>query len=229
MKHHSTVTQYFKEAVAPREKWPFVTISREVGAGGHALAEALCSRLSRESGELSSGWRVLDRALCEKVAAEPELKVSLDSLLKEEFYTGLDDYFRSTFSDRSPQRKVDHAMFRTVRRYCAEGKAIVIGRAGAFVTRDMPLGVHIRLVADRRTRIRNLSRETGLDAAAARKIMDQKDAKRARLIETYFKKDIADPLMYDCAWNTGKISFEAIAESVLDMIRQRVRAAAPAS
>jgi len=228
MTQHLTLTQYFKSVAAvapsnrPRGEAPFVTISREAGAGGHALAEALAARLAKQDGELFSGWQIFDRSLCERVAADPELHVSLESLLNEEFHTGLDDYLRSVLADHSSQSKIDHRMFRTVRSICSLGRAIVIGRASALVTRDLPLGVHVRLVSQRRARIQRIRRENGVDAVAARRILDQQDARRARKVEIYFKKNIADPLLYDCVWNADTVSCGAMAESLVYLIRQRV-------
>jgi cytidylate kinase len=227
MKHHLTVEQYFKNASPaqapdrPRPKVPFVTISREVGAGGHALAEALAARLSKESDALFSGWQIFDKNLCERLAEDPELHVSLKALLDEEYHTGLDDFLRSVLANVSPQIKIDHRMFRIVHNVCALGKAIVIGRAAALMTRDLPLGVHVRLVSAREARIERVKRETGFSAEAAREIVDLKDARRARMVDAYFNRDITDPLLYDCVWNTDTVSYDAIAESLVSMIRRR--------
>jgi len=63
---------------------PFITISRETGAGGHSLAAALLKLMAKHGTKSLSGWHVLDQEICEKVAAEPGLKVSLHRLLSEE-------------------------------------------------------------------------------------------------------------------------------------------------
>lgn len=228
MRHHQPVEQYFKDATPvfasnrPRPPAPFVTISREAGAGGHELAEALAARLSEEKEAAFSGWQVFDRNLCERVAAEPDLHVSLEALLDEEYHTGLDELLRTVMAGVSPQIKVNHRMFRIVRSVCVLGKAIVIGRAAALITRDLPFGVHVRLVSGRRERIERVERLGGLDEAAARKLVDQKDERRALMVESLFNKDIADPRLYDCVWNADTASYDAIAESLISLVRRRV-------
>jgi cytidylate kinase len=226
MKHHQTVEQYFKNAFPlasserPRPPAPFVTISREAGAGGHELAEALAARLSRESDDVFSGWQIFDKSLCERVAQETDLHVTLESLLNEEFHTGFDEFLRTLVAHESPQIKIDHHMFRIVRSVCALGKAIVVGRAAALIARDLPSGVHVRLVSERRARVERVRRQTGLDAAAVHKIVDERDERRALVVNAYFNKDIADPLLYDCIWNADTVSYEAMAEALTSLIRQ---------
>lgn len=226
MKHHLTVDEYFKSissgmrADGPRPSAPFVTIAREAGAGGHELAEALLARFSQEADPLFSGWKIFDRDLCERVAMDPDLHVSLEALLDEEFHTGFDDFLRSVL-DLGSQIKIDHRMFKTVRGVCSLGKAIVIGRAGALIARDLPLGAHVRLVSALGARIQRAGRAAGLDAAAARKLLEQKDERRARMVDAHFNRDIADPLLYDCVWNADTVSYEAMADSLVALIRWR--------
>jgi cytidylate kinase len=228
MKYPLSIAQYFKNAAAaaqsnrPRPQAPFVTIAREAGAGGHALADALVARISKEKAPLFSGWQIFDKNLCERVANDPGLHVSLKSLLEEEYHTGVDEFLRSVLADVSPQITINHHMFRTVRSVCVLGKAIVIGRAAALITRDLPLGVHVRLVSARRARVERIRRKTGLGAAAVGKMLDQKDARRALMVDKHFNKDIASPLLYDCVWNADTVSYEAMAESLVSLILQRV-------
>jgi cytidylate kinase len=227
MRHPLTVSEYFKNAVQPRPVdrprplAPFVTIAREEGAGGHALAEALLARFSKEKGPLFSGWQVFDKEICERVAKDPDLHVPLDDLLGEQFHTGFDELLRTVVAQLSPQMKVDHHMFRTVRGICVVGKAVVIGRAAALLARDLPLGVHVRLVSSRKARLERVRRDNGLSAAAAAKRVDARDAERARVVRAYFNKDVADPMLYDCVWNADTVTFEAMAESILALIRRR--------
>lgn len=227
MKHELTLSEYFKQAAAPRPPdnprmpAPFLTISREEGAGGHELADALLARFAQERDALFSGWKVFDKEICERVVKDPGLKVPLEDLLNEEFHSGFDDLLRTVVAELSPQMKVDHHMFRTVRSICGVGKAIVVGRAGALISRDLPLGVHVRLVASRKSRLARVRRDDGLSEAAAAKRLDEREEERARLVKTHFNKDLADPLLYDCVWNADTVTCEAIADALVTLIRRR--------
>src|SRR5665213_3954756 len=108
MKQPLSIEQYFKNASTalsnrPRPQAPFVTIARQEGAGGHALAEALAARLSKEKDALFSGWQVFDKSLCERVAKDPGLHVPLEALLDEEYHTGLDEFLRTVVAGLSSQ------------------------------------------------------------------------------------------------------------------------------
>ncbi|PIR15721.1 MAG: hypothetical protein COV48_12800 [Elusimicrobia bacterium CG11_big_fil_rev_8_21_14_0_20_64_6] len=227
MPHDLTIAQYLRSrspispARLPIVPAAFVTISREAGAGAHSLADALVARLSKEKDPRLAGWHIFDREITERVAKDPGLQVSLKSLLNEEFHEGLEDYFRSAFSSKGSQLKIDHHIFRTVRSICALGKAIIIGRAGALVTRDLPRGVHVRLVSEREIRVERIVSDTGVTSAEARKNLDLKDAQRAHMVKADFGKDIVEPLLYDCVWNTATVSSEEIAETLTGLILRR--------
>ncbi|MFI5345022.1 MAG: AAA family ATPase [Elusimicrobiota bacterium] len=204
-----------------RRPMPFVTISREAGAGAHSLADALSARFAREKDPLFSQWQVFDRGLCERVAEDATMRTSLDGLLNDEFHSGFEDYLRQVLAGASSQSRVHHALFKTVREVCTLGKAIVIGRASAFVSRDLTLGVHVRLIASRKARIERVRRETGLGALETGRALDLKDAQRARLVKTYFQKDVADAHLYDAVWNSDYVSFDAMSAALVALIRER--------
>ena len=61
--------------------YPFITISRQTGVGGHALADKMLEVFSeQEDVEVFGGWRIYDRALCDIVAEDPGFGGSLESL-----------------------------------------------------------------------------------------------------------------------------------------------------
>lgn len=64
---------------------PFVTISRQAGAGGHVVARALLDRtFEARPKALFEGWSLFDERLAEMVAENPALKVSLKGLAEED-------------------------------------------------------------------------------------------------------------------------------------------------
>lgn len=202
-------------------RWPFVTISRQAGAGGASLAERLAQLLSREEGELFEGWRIYDRELCEQVAADPKLSVLLENLLQERYREGLEDWAAQLLASASPQAAVTHRMFKLIRAAALGGKAIIVGRAGSCVTRGLPLGVHVRLAGSPGRRLYNLMERTGLPRAKAELELRRLDADRTRLVKSYFHKDIDDPLLYDAVLNIDKVSEDLMARLLIETIKDR--------
>ncbi len=206
---------------AHRGLFPFVTISRQCGAGGRELAAALTDAMIGHPSEMFHDWRVFDRRLCEELTQNRELKRSLDSVFSEECHSEIDALVRNLLGVRSDQPAAIAAMFAAIRTVATRGKVIIVGRASSCVTASLPLGVHIRLVAPLEFRIEQM----GLDKigrARARKQLEEVDRDRARLAQTYFRRNIDDPELYDVIWNTARVPIPVIARATLALIDEKL-------
>lgn len=205
---------------------PFVTISRLAGAGGDALAEALASRLSDDP-ELGGpiGWQTHDADVCAEIASDPELASRLEDLVREVYRPGLEDFTRDAPRLPGARPIPVHLIFRTVRHLATVGYGIIVGRAGVLLTRDLPLGVHVRLIAPREERLERMRTRFRLTREEALSSLEDQDGSRARLFRDYFQRDIDDPQLYDAVLNTGRISMEAAANVVVELLRDRVESA----
>lgn len=209
---------------APGEKpgrHPFVTISRQAGAGGHTLAHVLVRQMQHEQDPIFQGWQVFDRELCERLMADPRLHVSMQSLLTEEYRSEIEDAIFSLVGGQTPRDVVVRRLFETIRTLATVGRVVIVGRAGMCVTRDLPDGVHVRLVASGPARVQRMMQLLHLDEAGAREAVDRQDRDRARLVREHFSREIHDPLLYDVTWNTDSVSFEAMAASIIALIKHR--------
>jgi cytidylate kinase len=204
---------------------PFVTISRQAGAGGHSLANALISRFEDQADkELFGEWEMFDQKLVAMVADDSDLRVSVEALLGDEYRKAADDFFRQLFSSTTHQDIVMDRMFRLVRTIAEVGKAIVVGRAGSEVTRGLGPSVSVRLVAPEEKRIRGMVEYYNIPEKEALDQMDRRDSGRARMLKKHFRVNIDDPLLYDAVWNTGHASIEEIADSITAMLSRRAEA-----
>ncbi len=203
---------------------PFVTISRQAGAGGHVLARALLDRtLEARPKALFEGWSLFDERLAEMVAENPALKVSLRGLAEEEFASDIQDMVSSWIGGLSPQSVVVAHLFKVIRGLAQQGKVIIVGRAGACLTRTLPLGVHLRLMAPLDVRVRRVRAVLGSSEKEARRVVADRDRARAALVKTYFHRDIDDPLLYDLVWNTDTVPVEVVASTTLRAVESLAR------
>jgi len=243
--HLNDVSRYLDAVSFARgrsaEEWawgqaPFVTISREPGAGGHALAEATLRALARrKDADWARGWQTFDDALMKLVESQPRLKSSLNSLLREEYFTAGHDVLRQVFLRSVPQDVVLGRVFRSLRGLAGVGKVVILGRGGACLTRDLPGGVHVRLCASRASRLQRLQELWGLPRLKTERKMRELEESRAALIRDHFGRDVGDPLLYDACWNADRVSFAEIADWVVDRLaalvpkleRSREKAGAP--
>jgi cytidylate kinase len=201
---------------------PFVTISRQSGAGGHSLANVLIETLEKQpEKELFGGWEMFDQKLVAMVADDPDLRVSVEALLGEEYRRASDDFFRQLFTSTTHQDIVMDRVFRLVRILAEVGKAVIVGRAGSQVTRGLGPSVSVRLVAPEERRIKRMMELHQVDERAAKDLIAKSDTGRARLLKRHFRADIDSPYLYDATWNTGEVSFEAIAESIVAVLRDK--------
>ena len=202
---------------------PFVTISRQAGAGGHELAETLLEIFAaRDDVRLFGGWQVFDRRLCEIVADDPAYSKSMSSLLEEEYRTKTNEFFSQLLGPTIDQDILMRHVFEVVRAVASIGKSIIVGRAGSELTRGMGPGVAVRLVAPEEVRIRGVMEYYELDERAARDKARRLDESRARLLKKHFKVDIDDPTRYDAVWNTGETAIPAIAEAIAVTLQHKV-------
>jgi cytidylate kinase len=212
-----------KDRYAPGEL-PFITISREAWALGRELAETIVREMSRRGmGEPFQGFKIFDRELCEKISAERGLQAPLYSLLSERFHPVLENYLLELMPDRSPQYKIQHRMMAMILELASVGRCIVVGRGGVCITRKLPGGVHVRLVAPKEIRVRRMADHYGIDRAVAHERIERQDEDRKEFIREYFHRDISDPLLYDAVFNTDRVSLEIAARQVIGLAEERFR------
>ena len=228
MDHMTLLKRYIKDkedSDIVSRGFPFVTISRQAGAGGHVLARVILEELEKHAkyDELFKGWDLFDQTVCALVMQDPEIKASFDALVSEEYRPETQQLMADMFSGRSQQFATYKRIFEVVRILATLGKAIIIGRAGVCVTRKMPHGIHIRLVASEETKIRNLMKEKNLNRDDAEKDMRKQDKDRARLIKDFFSLDIENMLLYDAVFNIDKQSTHDLAALIVQMIKSKAK------
>ena len=89
------------------------------------------------------------------------------------------------------------------------------------MTRDLPLGIHVRLEAPIESRVRRIMQSLGLSEKKAREEIAEKDKAKAELVKTFFHKDLRDPLLFDVLWNTDRVPLEEISKTLIEMIRDK--------
>jgi cytidylate kinase len=203
---------------------PFITISRQAGAGGHLLSYVLLTDFIHFKNEpLFNGWHVFDKELCELVARNQRLEKSMGELLSENYKSDFKDFMDTLFTGNSTKYQAIKQTFKVVRMLAMAGKTIIVGRAGCCTTQDLKGGIHIRLVASEEKRILWMMKRFKLSKQQARATIEKQDADRTKLLKNYFNREIDDPLTYDIVWNTGTVDLPEISHAIIDMIRNRAQ------
>lgn len=224
--HASIIKQYLKDrasvAIQP-QGYPFVTISRQAGAGGHTLARNILIKLEALYPKHGcDGWDVFDQKLCALIAQDDKIGYSFDALVTEEYRSEISQVIHELIRQKASRYAAYKRVFEVVRLLATLGKCVIVGRAGMCVTADMPLGVHVRLVASRETRIKNMMQLLETDEISARDAIRKQDRDRRRLVDDFFGKDIEEPGLYDLVINMDRVHSEEAAELIAHMLNQKL-------
>lgn len=204
-----------------RGLYPFVTVSREYGAGGRYFAEVLLEQMEQERDPVFRNWRIFDREICEELAGHEGPHSALRSLVSEEYQSEIERLILTLLGHSSGQSLAVKKLFESIRTLATFGKVIIVGRAGCCVTHSLPLGVHLRLTAPEWLRMHRLRLGT-MNPAQARKILNRTDRGRALLVRNSFQREISDPALYDGIWNVARIPYDVLARLTIQLIRERV-------
>ncbi|NOZ84801.1 MAG: cytidylate kinase-like family protein [Deltaproteobacteria bacterium] len=192
----------------------FVTISRQFGCGGFSLANALAERLNQAVPEKEPHWIAYDRRLILDVAQQEKLSKDLFESLDERLRGQVSDYLESLICGWPDQESIFRKIVRTMVTLAMHGRAILVGRGGAIVTRHLPGGHHYRLVAPRQHRISQIAAELGVGQDEAEQRVDKGDRVRRRLIKEFLTEDVSDSCHYDAVLNTARITQQEMVELI---------------
>ncbi len=227
MNTSTLIKQYLKKRRENEDTlgcYPFITISRQAGSGSKELAEEIVRQIGGKlDAELAESWEIFDQELCQLIVDDPKIESSLQDLITEEYHSEIEEIIYDMIRGTSRQYRTYKKVFGVVRTLGVLGKTIIIGRGGAYVCKDMPLAVHIRLVASEAKRVEKLSALLGLDHGTALKKVRELETSRARLVKDFFNKNINDPANYTAVLNMDVLSTPEIAELVVEMAKQRMR------
>jgi cytidylate kinase len=192
---------------------PYLLVSREKGAGGNAVAQAVSRQL---------GWQVFDNQIVDQIARKANVRRQLIESLDERVKATIQGFVCEILHPEevgTPQY-LGH-LKEIVLALGHQGDVIIIGRAARYFL-PTQFGVNVRFVAPIAIRTERIAREQKLTLSVARAQVEAADRDRARLIRRHFGKDVADPLDHDLTINTGELSVEAAAEVVLTALEQKL-------
>lgn len=186
-----------------------VTLSRELGANGSAIAAAIGERL---------GCPVLGRA-----ALEGELERQGVPRPAAERY----DERRPGLWDRLSVQvdRYRHGLTVAMLEAARRSPCVIVGRGGQVVLSGLPGVLHLRIVAPLETRILRLLARSGGTAPQAKRSLTQSDRDRAGFLRFFFDADWADPALYDLVVNTDALGTGQVAALVADLAEGPVLAA----
>ena len=202
-----------------------ITISRQYGAGGSAVARLVADALSWTLVDNEFIKQVAQRAGLppEEVANREERVLSFMERLSLMMASSAPELFppeTGTAEDRD-EVMVVRMTERLVAELEDEGRAVLVGRAAPAVLGQECDAVHVKLVAPVAFRLEQACRRLSLDPKEAREVLKRTDKNRARYHREYYDRDWDDPANYDMVLNTGRLQFDGAAAVIVARAREQ--------
>jgi cytidylate kinase len=203
---------------------PVVTISREVGCPAKKLAACLTERMNGlpRSRAKDHPWRWISKEIMLESARE--LKVDSSQIrhifdyksrgvLEDLLLAQSKDFYQSDLKIRTTIAKV-------IRNFANKGNAIIVGRGGVAITRDIPKSIHIFLEAPLEWRAMRVAEKNNFSIDQARSYALNIDKKRSHFRD-FFQGKGTDYSRFDIKFNCMTLSVEEIVEIILGALKTR--------
>ncbi len=195
-----------------------ITIEREYGCGGGAIAKKVAERL---------GWKLWDQALTCEIARFANCERSEVEVREERvdplYYRLLKSVLRGSFEGSLNLHRLNCLDAESVMRFTKQitlqaaetGNCVIVGRGSQHHLRDRGDTLRIFLFAPREAKIDRLVNE-GITAQEAENSVDIVDKERADFIERYFNMEWPNRDLYHAMLNTAA-GDETVVRLIMDL------------
>ena len=170
---------------------------------------------------LGRSWIFFDKDLITHALTKHQLPERLAEYLPEDRRSEIKALIGELIGLHPSVWELEHKVTEAILQLANLGSVILTERASNFITRELPGGLHVRLVASLEARIQRMMKIKQCDAATARNTLLSADQARFRYVQSNFQKDIEDAHGYDLVINTDQITPAAAAQLVLGVFQDR--------
>ena len=204
---------------------PFViTLSREVGSGGHTVGRILAEKLN---------VRYCDKMLLECLQKQFGLTASEIERLKGEKKNWLADFIKRVapvppadalgqkaehpqeFSIKLTTDRIFEAEAEILREFASMGSCVIAGRSGFFIFKDCPNTLNVFITASKPQRIKRIMQKQGLSEESAAALIEGIDQARENYTRRFAGVSRFDARNYDLVLKADGHSEEQLADIIL--------------
>lgn len=197
---------------------PFVTISRQTGAGGVTISEKLIALLKDRDPAATCPWTLFDKSLVHAVVEMHHLPGMLEEWMPEDRLSEFQNFLEELFEVKPSEWTLVHKTSETILHLASLGCAILVGRGANVVTRRLPSGFHVRLVGSLKKRIQHAQDYYRLTFREAEQFVIREDRGRKEYLKKHFGKDVDDPLLYHLVINTDLMGYDEAAQMIVEQV-----------
>jgi cytidylate kinase len=196
-----------------------ITVEREYGAGGAAIAELVAQRL---------GWKLWDQTLTAEIARLAKVDQACVERMSERcdsgFYRLMKVFMRGSYErslaitglDTLDSDSMMTLMQRVIEQAADEGKCVIVGRGSPYFLRSKTDAFHVFIYAPHDEKLRRL-REMGKSVAEAEQLLSTVDQDRAAFVRKYFGKEWPNRYLYNLMINS-KAGDEQVVRTIVDNV-----------
>jgi cytidylate kinase len=189
-----------------RNNMAVLTISRELGSGGHEIVSMLANGL---------GYRFVDR---KRIFAD--LKAAGHRW--EKWAEGLDEHTPKIWERYDWSFRGFVALVQaTIMNEAASDRVIVIGRGGNYLLEGIPFVLRVRIVAILEDRIERICEREEIDRQSARRLIEKTDRERAGYLLSVYGRDGSDPVDYDLVFDSSGMPIDRIAAAITEFLGEK--------
>ena len=207
----------------PTEPVPFITISRETGAGASSLGQQLVPMLNQELDAGANGWVFLDKDLLTQALLHHQLPAQLADYLPEDRISETKAAIGELMGLHPSLWQLEEKIAEAILQLAHVGRIIFAGRGAHHITRSVPGGLHLRLIAPLDLRIIRMASALLCSRDEAFTHIEKTDLARRRYVRSRFDQDLDDPHRYDLVINTDRLAPASVARIVVTALHERLR------
>lgn len=219
-----------------------ITISRQTGSRGDEVAAEVCNLLGYKSfdksmiAQAAQEAGLLQQEIVDFTEQNHKIAGFLDRLLGRippvaqsrvwmESPTGVRTVEEMTLNEDVVVSLVEKA----IRTAYEQGDVVIIGRGSQVVLKDQPGVLHVRITAPMEDRVQTVRAQMKAERQAydatiemrreAQDWISQRDAASADYLKTYYNADWNDCSLYHLMLNTGRMTVEQAAETIVHVAR----------
>lgn len=219
------LTDWYKEDLSQNIfPGPVITISRELGCPAKKTAACLTEHLNTiKKGQLKKHpWRWISKEILQESARELQVDSSQiqhvfdyksRGVLEDLLLAQSKDYYKSDLKIRTTIAKV-------IRKFANEGNAVIVGRGGVAITRDIPKSLHVFLEAPLEWRTLRVAEKYDYTIEQARSHAQNIDKKRGHFRD-YFQGKGTDYTRFDIKLNCMTLERKEIIDIIAGALKTK--------
>lgn len=178
---------------------PAITISRQMGSLGTAIAHRLAESLR---------YRIMCCEVINEAAARAGTPAVALAVLDDLNLLGLKPSFK--------ERQAYHVgVAQVMAEQAARGDVVLVGRAGQVILKDHTDVLHVRIVAPLALRVERIAAVQRISLASAQAQVQTSDRTRQTYLRRYYHVSLDDLGLYDLVLNTRGLTVDAASHVLL--------------